>query len=42
MPMGLGDFFFAPDNPLHSDREDDDDDFDDLDYDVDDADQDKY
>ncbi|HAH47481.1 AAA family ATPase [Gimesia sp.] len=42
MPMGLGDFFFAPDNPLHPDRDDDDDDFDDLDYDDDDDDQDQY
>ncbi len=26
VPMGLGDFFFDPDDPLHPDREDDDDD----------------
>ena len=32
MPMGLGDFFFSPDSPLHPDREDDDDvDFDEED-----------
>ncbi|QDT25278.1 Denitrification regulatory protein NirQ [Gimesia panareensis] len=24
MPMGLGDFFFSPDNPLHPDRDEDD------------------
>lgn len=33
IPLGLGDFFFASDDPLHPDRpdDDDDDDFDDLD-----------
>ena len=34
MPMGLGDFFFSPDNPLHPDR--DDDDFEDFEDDEDD------
>ena len=29
VPMGLGDFFFSPDNPLHPDMDDDDDDHDD-------------
>lgn len=38
MPMGLGDFFFSPDNPLHPDREDDDD----VDYDDDDDDEQSY
>ena len=40
MPMGLGDFFFSPDNPLHPDRDEDDDE--DLDYEDDDDDQDSY
>lgn len=31
VPMGLGDFFFSPSDPLHPDYEDDDDDFDDED-----------
>ena len=30
VPMGLGDFFFSPDNPLHPDYHEDDDDDDDL------------
>ena len=29
VPMGLGDFFFNPDDPLHPDAEDDEDDEDD-------------
>ena len=33
VPLGLGDFFFSPDDPLHPDREDDDDDGDDDDDD---------
>ncbi len=36
MPMGLGDFFFSPNDPLHPDRHDDDDEDDDLDDDDDD------
>jgi len=36
VPLGLGDFFFSPDDPLHPDREDDNDD-DDDDDDSDDA-----
>ena len=28
-PLGLGDFFFDPDDPLHPDRDDDEDDDDD-------------
>lgn len=35
VPMGLGDFFFAPGDPLHPDFDDDDDDFDDEDDDDD-------
>jgi hypothetical protein len=37
VPMGLGDFFFSPDDPLHpdADRDDDDDDIDDDDIDDD-------
>jgi hypothetical protein len=31
--MGLGDFFFSPNDPLHPDYDDDDDDFDDDDDD---------
>lgn len=31
VPMGLGDFFFSPNDPLHPDMDDDDDDIDDLD-----------
>lgn len=31
VPLGLGDFFFSPDDPLHPDRELDDDDFEDDD-----------
>ena len=31
VPMGLGDFFFSPGDPLHPDMGDDDDEFDDLD-----------
>jgi MoxR-like ATPase len=31
VPMGLGDFFFSPSDPLHPDYEDDDEDFDDED-----------
>lgn len=38
MPMGLGDFFFSPDSPIHPDREDDDD----MEFDDDDDDQDSY
>ena len=38
VPMGLGDFFFSPGNPMHPDLDDDDDDdddeFDDLDGDI--------
>lgn len=26
VPLGLGDFFFSPDDPLHPDQEDDDED----------------
>lgn len=37
VPMGLGDFFFSPDDPLHPDA-DGDDDFDDDDFDDDDDD----
>ncbi len=37
MPMGLGDFFFSPDSPLHPDREDDED----IDFEEDD-DQERY
>ena len=33
VPMGLGDFFFSPGDPLHPDYDDDDDDFDDEDDD---------
>ncbi|MEO1996887.1 MAG: AAA family ATPase [Planctomycetaceae bacterium] len=33
VPMGLGDFFFSPDNPLHPDFDNDDDDDDDEDED---------
>ena len=33
LPMGLGDFFFSPGDPLHPDMDDDDDDFDDDDFD---------
>ena len=42
VPMGLGDFFFAPDDPLHPDADfyEFDDDMDDLDDDDDDADDD--
>jgi hypothetical protein len=29
VPLGLGDFFFSPDDPLHPDREEDDEDEDD-------------
>jgi hypothetical protein len=29
VPMGLGDFFFDPDDPLHPDADVDDEDFDD-------------
>lgn len=32
VPMGLGDFFFSPDNPLHPDYEDDEDEDDDDEY----------
>ena len=39
MPMGLGDFFFSPDSPIHPDREDEDDD---MEFDDDDDDQDRY
>lgn len=35
VPMGLGDFFFSPDDPLHPDMSDDDDEDDDLDDDLD-------
>jgi len=31
VPMGLGDFFFNPGDPLHPDDHDDDDDDDDMD-----------
>jgi MoxR-like ATPase len=30
VPLGLGDFFFSPDDPLHPDREDDEDEDDEL------------
>ena len=33
VPMGLGDFFFSPDDPLHPDYEDDEDEVDDEDED---------
>ena len=32
-PLGLGDFFFSPDDPLHPDYQDDDSDLDDPDLD---------
>jgi MoxR-like ATPase len=35
IPMGLGDFFFSPNDPLHPDYDDDDDDDDDFDDDED-------
>jgi hypothetical protein len=35
VPLGLGDFFFGPDSPLHPDRDSDDDDDDDDDDDSD-------
>jgi hypothetical protein len=40
VPMGLGDFFFAPDDPLHPDAEYDDDDIDEDDDDSEDDDDD--
>ncbi|MFN5622830.1 MAG: ATPase, partial [Planctomyces sp.] len=39
VPMGLGDFFFAQDDPLHPDIDPDDDDFSDDDNDDDDDDE---
>jgi hypothetical protein len=33
VPLGLADFFFDPDDPLHPDRDDDDEDYDDDDED---------
>lgn len=32
VPLGLGDFFFDPDDPLHPDRQDDDEDEDDIEF----------
>ena len=43
VPMGLGDFFFSPDDPLHPDADfDDEDDFDEDDGDEDDGDEDDF
>ena len=38
-PMGLGDFFFDPDDPMHPDNQDDDDDDEDEDFDEEDDDE---
>jgi hypothetical protein len=40
VPMGLGDFFFSPNDPLHPDADFDDDDFDDNDDDLDEEEED--
>lgn len=42
VPMGLGDFFFNPGDPLHPDVDSDDDEFDDLDDELDDEPEDDF